>query len=219
MGLNVVGVNIRGFQDSKAALSERSPCGYVLSGIDSPYDSVLRGAVCDYIRAVETGLELVGSKPTRTVFYGSSFSGGLALMAAALLQSADFLPLRVPTFGWAEGRRKLVKAGSGQEINRYLAEHPEQTERVMTVLSYFDPINFAGLINCPTLVGLGIKDDIVPAETVYSIINHLDTALEVLEYPVSHSELPQECLWDDFEAHWLKFACRGIPPEFTARQG
>jgi cephalosporin-C deacetylase len=222
MGLDVVGVNIRGFRGSKAALPELSPWGYVLSGMDTPQntpqDCVLRGAVCDYIRAVETGLELVGGNPARTVFYGSSFSGGLAFMAAALMQTADFLSVRVPTFGWAAGRRKLVRAGSGHEINRYLDRYPQQIERVMSILSYFDPMNFAGQVTCPTVVGVGLKDHIVPAETVYSIINHLDTPFEVLEYPVSHSDLPEEILWNDFETHWLNLACQDVPPEFGLTQ-
>ena len=162
-GVNVVGVEARGYGRSKGALPSPSPWGYVLTGIESPEEHVLRGAVCDYVRAVEVGREILGASVLRTVLHGASFAGGLAVMAESILQAADLLVVAVPSFGWAEGRRLLVKEGSGDEINRYLEAHPEREEDLMTVLSYFDPMSFANDVRCPTLVGLGLLDDVVPA--------------------------------------------------------
>jgi cephalosporin-C deacetylase len=138
-------------------------------------------------------------------------------MAEAILHVADLLVVAVPSFGWAEGRRFLVKGGSGDEINRYLEAHPEHEEDLMTVLSYFDPMNFAGDVRCPTLVGLGLLDDVVPAPTVYAIAGHLGGPHEVVELPVSHTELPEEDLWYDFEAYWFRLAVSGVPPDFGGK--
>jgi cephalosporin-C deacetylase len=162
-GVNVVGVEARGYGRSKGALPSPSPWGYVLTGIESPEEHVLRGAVCDYVRVVEVGREILGPSVLRTVLHGASFAGGLAVMAESILQAADLLVVAVPSFGWAEGRRLLVKEGSGDEINRYLEVHPGHEEDLMLILSYFDPTNFAGDIRCPTLVGLGLEDNVVPA--------------------------------------------------------
>jgi cephalosporin-C deacetylase len=126
--------------------------------------------------------------------------------------------LAVPSFGWIEGRRFLVEAGSGQEINRYLEAHPERDEEVMVVLSYFDTMNHASAIRCPTLIGLGLKDDVVPAPTVYAIANHLDGPHEVVRLPVSHTDRPEEKLWDRFEARWLRLAVDGVPSNFGERR-
>ena len=217
-GLNVVGVEARGYGRSGDALPEPSPWGYVLTGIESPERYVLRGAVCDYARAVEVGRDLLGASVSRTVLHGRSFAGGLAVMAEALLRVADLLVVAVPSFGWAEGRRFLVKEGSGDEINRYLEAHPEREEDLMTVLSYFDPMNFADDVRCPTLVGLGLLDDVVPAPTVYAIAGHLGGPREVVELPVSHTELPEEKLWYDFEAYWFRLAVGGVPPDFGGKR-
>ena len=217
-GLNVVGVEARGYGRSGDALPEPSPWGYVLTGIESPERYVLRGAVCDYARAVEVGRDLLGASVSRTVLHGRSFAGGLAVMAEALLRVADLLVVAVPSFGWAEGRRFLVKEGSGDEINRYLEAHPEREEDLMTVLSYFDPMNFAGDVRCPTLVGLGLLDDVVPAPTVHAIAGHLGGPHEVVELPVSHTDLPEEDLWYDFEAYWFRLAVRGVPPGFGRKK-
>jgi cephalosporin-C deacetylase len=82
-GLNVVGVDVRGWGRSRAALASPSPWGWVLSGIESPERSVLRGAVCDYLRAAVVGRGLLGDATSRVVLQGGSLAGGLALMAGA----------------------------------------------------------------------------------------------------------------------------------------
>jgi cephalosporin-C deacetylase len=213
-GVNVVGVEARGYGRSRDALPAPSRWGYALTGIESPEVYVLRGAVCDYMRAVEVGGEILGPLVSRTVLNGTSFAGGLAVMAQSVMQVADLLVVAVPSFGWAEGRRFLVEEGSGREINRYLEAHPEREDGAMVVLSYFDPMNFAADIRCPTLVGLGLEDDVVPAPTVYAIANHLGGPYEVIRLPVSHTERPEEKLWDRFEARWLRLAVEGVPPDF-----
>ena len=192
-GLNVVGVDIRGFGRSRAAVPKRSKWGYLLTGMDAPEHSVLRGAVCDYVRAVQIGRNLLGDAAvTRTILHGISFAGGLALMAEALLQVADLLAVGVPTFGWAEGRQFFVRSGAGAEINEFLSRRSEHAEDLMVVLRYFDPINFAGQVRCPTLVGVGLVDEVVPAPTVFAIANHLGGPHEIMEFPVSHTDAPEE---------------------------
>jgi cephalosporin-C deacetylase len=217
-GANVVGVEARGYGRSGGALPAPSRWGYVLTGIEAPEKYVLRGAVCDYMRAVEVGGEILGPLVSRTVLNGTSFAGGLAVMAQSVMQVADLLVVAVPSFGWAEGRRFLVEEGSGREINRYLEAHPGREEDVMVVLSYFDAMNFAAEIRCPTLVGLGLEDHVVPAPTVYAIANHLGGPHEVVRLPVSHTERPEEKLWERFEARWLRLAVEGVPPGFGEKQ-
>lgn len=213
-GFDVVGLDIRGFGQSEAALPERSPWGWVMTGARSPEAHVLRGAVCDFSRAVDLARRILAPEALRTVIYGRSFGGGLAVMAEALLQAADLLVVGVPTLGWTEGRNLFVKAGSGHEINEYCRERPDQTEDLMVVMRYFDTTNFAGFVRCPTLVGVGLEDEVVPAKTVYAIANHLGGPVELMEFPVSHTTRPEEALWDRFEQRWEALARDGIPPDF-----
>lgn len=217
-GMNVIGVHVRGYGKSSDAVESRSPWGYVLTGIESPENHVLRGAICDYVRAVEVGRELLASHTSRTVVHGSSFAGGLSVMAESLLQVADLLVAQVPSLGWVDGRRLFARAGSGGEINRFLEQHPDQEDRLLKVLSYFDPINFAGDVRCPALVGVGLADEVVPPQTVYAIADYLGGPYEVAELPVSHSTLPEERLWENFEAYWLRLAVRGVPSGFGNTQ-
>ena len=214
-GLNIVGIDIRGHGASRGALPSPSRWGWVLTGIESPETHVLRGAVCDVLRASRMGVQLLGGAVTRIVLHGMSFAGGLVLMAQALDAAADLLVVAYPTFGWAEGRRFLARAGSAAEIERFLQRSPEYAaEDVMVVLRYFDPINFAGWVGCPTLVGMGMVDEVVPPRTVLAIAAHLGGRYEVMSFPVSHSELPEEREWEAFERRWITLACSGIPADF-----
>lgn len=213
-GACVFGVDIRGHGHSRDALSKPSPWGYVLTGIESPETSVLRGAVCDYMQAARVAHRLLAPNVTRTVLKGGSFAGALALMTEAILEVADLLVVGVPTFGWAGGRHLFVKSGTGSEINRFLNRRPDHVEDVMLVLRYFDLVNFADRVHCPTLVGLGLEDDAVPAKTVFAVANHLGGPHEIMEFPVSHSNRPEERLWDQFEKRWLQLAMEGVPSNF-----
>ncbi|MGB5734882.1 MAG: acetylxylan esterase [Thiohalocapsa sp.] len=215
-GFNVMGVDIRGFGLSAEALQRPSRFGYVLTGIEAPETSILRLAVCDYMQAARIGSLLCRGRISRTVLHGVSFAGGLALMAESILQIADLLAVGVPTFGWAEGRNFFVKSGSGAEISAYLEKRPEFADDVMLVLSYFDTVSFADRVTCPTLVGLGLHDEVVPAKTVYAIANHLAGPHEIMEFPISHSDHPDEQLWSRFEAAWGQLAAEGIPDDFGA---
>lgn len=213
-GFNVVGVDIRGFGRSRSVIPEHSKWGYVLTGIESPEQSVLRGAVCDYIQAARVAQKICAGKVSFLVLQGMSFAGGLALMAEYVLQAADLLAVGVPTFGWAEGRKLFAQSGSGQEINHFLATHPEYEEDTMLVLRYFDTVNFADHIHCPTLVGAGVVDPVVPAYTVYAIANHLSGPHEIMEFPVSHTDLPEEQHWEKFEEYWIQLTQQGLPNDF-----
>jgi cephalosporin-C deacetylase len=205
-GLNVVGFDIRGCGRSRHAVSQLSSDGYILTGIESPSGSIMRGAICDYVRAAQVARQCLAPAPGRMVFHGFSFSAALALDAAALGNDADFLVAQVPTLGWAEGRRRLVKRGSGAEINAWLRKHPDKEKAAMRVLSYFDTMNFADRVSSPALVGLGLQDDIVPAETVYPIVSRLQTPYRLRCFPYSHSQRPEEAAWEAFENEWLHCA-------------
>ncbi|MCM8857994.1 MAG: acetylxylan esterase [Candidatus Thiodiazotropha sp.] len=216
-GSNCFGVDIRGFGRSHDALIEPSHWGWVLTGIQSPETSIIKGAVCDYIQGAKVAEQILSGRTSHRTFQGVSFAGALALKSASVLDSPDLLAVGVPTFGWTEGRYIFVKSGSGAQINHYLAFHPERLDDVMLVMRYFDPVNFADAVHCPSLVGVGLKDDVVPAKTVYAIANHLAGPSEIMEFPVSHTDLPEEQLWERFEQYWLTLTLEGIDREFGNR--
>ena len=213
-GMNIIGVDLRGMGRSRALWSETSPLGYVLTGIESPQQSILRGVISDFIRSYEIARHVFPINISRTIFHGHSFGGAISIMATAVTGAPDLLVSAVPTLGWTQGRLQLVKQGSGLEVNRYLQQHPQRKAATLKVLSYFDTMNFADMVRCPTLIGVGEQDEIVPAATVYAIVNHLQCPVEIREFPFSHSEREEESLWDQFGVEWLQLAASGISNTF-----
>ena len=199
-GADLLGFDIRGFGLSRAACAV-DPDGYILTGIDDPRKSILRGAVCDYVRAAEVGA-LLQAGGGGTVFHGRSFGGALAIMAQAVAPRADYLVAAVPALGWAEGRRRVADGGSTQELNQYLARRPAAEVAVMRTLAYFDTANYADRVACDALVGVGLHDTVVPPATVYAIANRMTPQPEVMELPVSHTDLLEERHWVEFDRRW-----------------
>ncbi len=218
-GCNVMGIDFRGFGRSQPLSLARG--GYVLSGLDSPQTSILRGAVMDLYRAVEIGRNLVDGRLSQLILYGFSFGGAMALTANAAGAHADLLVVGQPTLGWHSERLRLSTAGSSAEIKKFLDEHPEQTGTVMSTLSYFDTLDSASRLKSPTLIGIGLDDHVVPSRSVIAIANHVERQpLEVRILPVAHSDDPRESLWAQFDKEWIDFALHGMPADFghSARQ-
>lgn len=212
-GFNVFGFDVRGFGRSAAAAQ---PCedGYVLTGIDSPHTSILRGAVVDYLQAARIAKKLLAGRFTTLTFYGFSFGGALALMAGALSRDPDLIVLGQPTFAWNDERRRVALAGSTREVNAYVTKHPQRRDQLRETLGYFDTLHFAPLLRAPALVGIGLDDDVVPSRTVLALVNYFTAPVEVRLLPVSHSADPRESLWRGFEEEWFAYAEAGVPDDF-----
>lgn len=213
LGFNVFGFDARGFGRS-VACAPPSPDGYVLTGIETPDTSILRGAVADYLQAATSAKTLLEGIYSTVHFYGFSFGGALALMAAALSRDPDLVVLGQPTFAWHAERRRLALAGSARQVNDYLERHPWRSDAVMHTLRFFDTLHFAPLIKTRALIGIGLDDDVVPSRTVLAAANHIAGPVEVRLLPVSHSADPRESLWRDFHAEWLGYVRDGLPSDF-----
>jgi cephalosporin-C deacetylase len=212
-GFNVCGFDARGFGRSAAAVAI-VPEGYVLTGIESPDTSILRGAVTDFLQALRAARELLGEQVSSVNFYGFSFGGALALMAAALSREPDFVVVGQPTFGWHDERHRLARAGSALEVKQYITQFPWRRDAVLSTLAYFDTLHFAPLVNAPTLFGVGLDDAVVPSRTVLAVVNRIRRWLEVRLLPVSHSTDAREALWQQFHEEWLGYIAAGTPADF-----
>lgn len=212
-GFNVCGFDARGFGRSAEAAPVAAE-GYVLTGIESPQQSILRGAVADFLQALRAARELLDDEVSDICFYGFSFGGALALMAAALSREPDLVVMGQPTFGWHEERHRLARAGSAMEVKRYIACFPWRRDQVLETLKFFDTLHFAPLVKARALVGIGLDDAVVPSRTVLAAVNRFCNQLEVRLLPVSHSSDAREVLWQQFQEEWLGYVAHGIPADF-----
>ena len=213
-GADLFCFDVRGFGLSRPGCPT-DPGGWVLTGLADPATSILRGAVCDFVRAAEVAVQLETGRGG-IGFHGRSFGGALALMAQAVSQHAAYVAAAVPTLGWTEGRLRLARAGSAREINDHLAPHPADRPAFLRNLAYFDTLNFADRVRCRSLVGVGAYDEVVPPATVYAVTNHMAPAPEIMELPVSHTDRMDERRWVD-DRRWTAEVARMASSSERAR--
>ena len=212
-GCHVLGIDFRGFGRSEHLTLAKG--SYVMTGIEAPQTSILRGNVADLLQAIRVGRMLLGDRVSSMTLKGFSFGGAMALMAAALDKTTNLVVAGQPSLGWHSERLRLSTAGTGAEKRRYLDSNPSERDTVMSTLSYFDTLHFAPRITTPTLIGIGLDDAVVPSRSVIAISNHVKTPqFEVRILPVAHSDDPRESLWKEFDEQWLAFTTDGIPDDF-----
>lgn len=216
LGMNVVGFDARGFGLSRDALPFVSSYGYLLTGADTKESCILRGAVADFVQAYRSAVDWFGV-PSHVTFQGFSFAGGLAVMAAALLQMGSkgppppsILAVGAPTFGDVDERIRTCESGSGRELADYLKLHPEKAIETLSTFDYFDTRFFAPHLpsseKMRILAGIGAFDPVVPAPTVRAIYDALKEEPELFEFPCSHTDLPEEAQWVRWESAWIQAA-------------
>ena len=88
------------------------------------------------------------------------------------------------------------------ELRDSVAEHPEQRQEILDTLAYFDTLNLTERIDCPTLVNIGMKDDICPYRTIMPVFERIAGPKAIHVYPdLDHNPCT------DFTAHamsWLR---------------
>jgi len=101
---------------------------------------------------------------------------------AALDQQVALCMADVPSACWLE-KRVFDRVGGGANIAKFLDTHPALLDTVFDTLSYYDNINHACDIKCPTLVSVGLKDPICPADCAYAAFNKITAPKEMCAYP------------------------------------
>jgi cephalosporin-C deacetylase len=60
--------------------------------------------------------------------------------------------------------------------------HPQHERQVFRTLSYFDSMNLAPQVRCPTLVAVGLVAKCCPPSSIFGTINHLQCTKEFRVY-------------------------------------
>lgn len=159
-----------------------------------------RGAYMDCLR----GLDFLASRPeidaTRLGMWSRSQGGGLTLAAAldrrlcVAVAEEPFLcnyPLAI-----------TVTSRPYCELHDYVAAHADERQAILETLAYFDPLHLAPWITCPTLVDIGMCDEVCPAATIQPVFERITAPKALHVYPeLTH----RPCA--DFNAHamhWLR---------------
>jgi cephalosporin-C deacetylase len=141
-----------------------------------------RGAYMDCLR----GVDFLHSRPeidtSRIGVWGFSQGGGLSLATAALDRRITAAVAGVP---WLCNFPVAAEVTTAPyvELHDYLAQHPEQRDQALATLAYFDQLNLATEITCPTLIASAILDEVHPLRTVLPVFEQIRSLKSIIVYP------------------------------------
>lgn len=180
--------------------------GWLTQGILTREEYFYRGAYADSVRAVDVLLSRAEVEASRVGVTGISQGGGLALAVAALHRVPICVAADVPFLCDFPRALTLSPVAPYAELAEYLHIHPEHEEQVFETLRYFDLVNLAPWIQCPSLVSVGLRDQTCPPGTIYGMYNRITAPKEIRIWKYSGHDVwlsPQKEVRLEFLRHHL----------------
>jgi cephalosporin-C deacetylase len=150
--------------------------GWLTSGIRSPHTYYYRAVYADAVRAIDVLCELEEIDENRIAVTGPSQGGGLSLAAAALSARPSFVWADLPFLCNFQRGVDVASDGPYPEIAEFLRRMPDLEPTVWKTLSYFDNLVLAPRITAPTVVTVGLWDDVCPPSTAYAMFARIEAA-------------------------------------------
>jgi cephalosporin-C deacetylase-like acetyl esterase len=109
------------------------------------------------------------------------------------------------------------EVGHATDFTRWYfnTEGGKDPDKVRQASRYYDTANFASLIKCPVLVGVGLKDEVCPPAGVFAAVNQIASPKELIilsksgHQNVNGSQAPYDKRrWDA----WLPALRKGLAP-------
>jgi cephalosporin-C deacetylase len=214
LGYAAVGVAPRGKLRSNRQFNPGYP-GLLLANALDRNTYGYRGFYVDAVRALDFIKAQPEVDPARIGIHGSSQGGALTIVVSALRNTeiaaaAAGAPYLCAIMDSAD----LSHTYPYEEINEYLRLFPERRQAMTDTVAYFDCVNLAPLVRCPTMVYIGLVDDCVPPETGYALRDALTCPTEFHASP--------DCA-HDAGAYWMMpkvtaFLAEHLLPAATGRR-
>jgi cephalosporin-C deacetylase-like acetyl esterase len=115
---------------------------------------------------------------------GNSQGGGLGLALAALDPRVTALAIAHPALSDMAAYAEKGRTGGYPHFSlKY--EDITLTPEVIRTLQYYDAVNFARLVKCPTYMTWGYNDNVCPPTTSYAVWNTLTCEKECYITPIN----------------------------------
>lgn len=156
-----------------------------IGGFDTHY---YRRFFTDAVRAVDAARCLPEVDADRVVVAGSSQGGGTALAVGGLVDGLAAVIAGVPFL--CHIRRAVAVSDSGPygEIEKYLAVHRDQVDRVFHTLDYIDGVHHGSRATAPALFTAGLRDHVCPPSTVYAAFHAYGGPANMVTYEFNGHE-------------------------------
>jgi cephalosporin-C deacetylase len=205
-------INVRGNGNSKDVININTD-NYAITDIEDKNKYIYRGVYMDCLR----GLDFIyshsnlGIDTSKIFVEGGSQGGSLGIVTAALDKRVKVLTVQVPLYADIHDDYLVSETNKEQVFpfkvfRRYLKQHPSFTwDKFFGTFDYYDPQNFAPMVKCPVLLGIGLLDQFCPPRCSMSMFNHLGTKASEKEFVcVPNSTHEVNFNYFMFQNNWLR---------------
>ena len=155
--------------------------GWMTSGILTPRKYYFVRAYMDAVRALDYICSRAEVDPERIGTAGCSQGGGLSLAACALDNRPALCIAEVPAFCHFARTIEITKAPPWTDLIVFFQRHPEYIETCATTLSYIELNNLSERITCPTLVSVGLLDELCVPSSIFSAFNRIPSSTKHID--------------------------------------
>ena len=167
-----------------------TPQDYWVRGLDDRDTYFYRGAYLDCIRAVDFLCSLDNVDQDRIAVWGASQGGGFAFATAALDNRVDLCVADIPFLcNWTN----YCKLTQWDEMDEWLDKKQDRSwSHALKTMSYFDTMNLCERVTCPTIMSIGLQDQICPPTTSFAAFNRIRGTKTHMIYPTRGHGLSRE---------------------------
>jgi len=175
-------LNVRGNGNSKDVINIGTD-NYSLINIENKDKYIYRGVYMDCLRGLDFlyAHSNLGIDTSKIFVEGGSQGGSLALITAALDKRVKLLTMQVPLYADIHDNF-AISASYEQQVfpfkvfRKYQSQHAGFSwEKFYSTFDYYDPQNFAPMVKCPVLMGIGLLDQFCPPRCSMALYNHISS--------------------------------------------
>lgn len=197
----ILSLNIRGQGNSRDIINVRKET-YITLGIEDKNKYILRGAIMDCVRAVDFIFTRPELRHDNIIAVGGSLGGFLAIATSSVDKRINFCSAANPILSDIRDLQHEVD-WPFIDIRKYVSTRPGLTyEQVLNNMDYFDSKNFASTIQCRTLVGMGMLDNIAPPNTVQVLYNGIPADKHLIIFRDLAHEIGKKYVV--YEGRWMR---------------
>lgn len=176
---------------------------YIVHGLENKDKYYLRGVIMDCVRYVDFACSRPEIDKSRICVAGGSMGGYAAITTAALDHRVTICAPQNPFMSDVYNMDNGASVWPLQHMKLYVAIRPGLTyDKVMTNLQYFDVKNFAPMIKCPVLMGIGLLDPYVPPNNSFATYNGITSKKKIIVFKDLGHEVGEKYML--YEERWMR---------------
>lgn len=201
-GIALLSVYPRGQGESRQYWQVPDGLTKLTMGLEDPSEQYYRAAYADCLRGIDFLCSREDIDSDRIGVIGLSQGGGLTLATAALDPRVRCAVAHEPFLCNYPVAIETATTGPYLELINHFEQNPETKDQALATLAWFDPLNLAQLITCPTFISIGLVDTTCPPETIRPVCDRIRAFKGLIEIPGAGHGWYYACR--DFDDLWLR---------------